>query len=52
MKSHLTTYCQLGAALVLAAAGILGMVDTMTMIILVVVLTSSIRNRCLPLRRA
>ena len=52
MKAPLTTYCQLGAALVLAALGILGLVDTMTMIILVVVLTGATRKQCLQLRKA
>ena len=47
MMSHVTKYCRAYAALVLAAAGIGGVIDQATMIVLVVVLVVVPRRDCL-----
>jgi hypothetical protein len=53
MKPYLSALCMLGAALVIAAAGIFGLIDENMMIMLVIVLTictpygrGSCRSRC------
>ncbi len=55
MKAFLDTWCYLGAALVLAVAGIFEVIDQPTMITLIVVLTvcmPSARRACGGARRA
>ena len=45
MTAFLNTWCRLGAALLLAVAGIFGLIDQTTMITLVIVLLVCLPNR-------
>jgi hypothetical protein len=51
MQSHLIKYCRIYAALILAGAGIAGLIDQTTMIVLVVVLCVLPNRDCIPAGR-
>ncbi len=51
MQSHLIKYCRIYASLVLGAAGIAGVIDQTTMIVLVMVLCILPNRDCIPAGR-